>query len=331
MKVDAAAVEAELARMQRELTSSEVRTSLFNLVVMSPDAQRAMVDEALNYLLGKRAARVIHIVNSTEQESRLDVSARCFTDRERKGVCFQEVIITNGTDEAGGAPGSWIPLLVRDIPTYILWLDTISGREQLFSHVQSQADKVIVDTDHCVELGDEPEALLATLSSVAANEGVPLADFSWKRLRPYQRLTAGAFDGEGREQWLDEIVRISVRGLARMAGELFGLWLAERLGWRRDGKSSHRPTATFVDVRGRPVEFSCSAGEPDCDVEISVDLTDGSVIEVTAGQNGCADVEYPGGSTEHLVTIPSNGEILLEEVDAVYADDLYRSALARGV
>ena len=126
MIVDVPAVEQELARIQRELTNSEVRTSLFNLVVFSPDAEKTMANEALNYLLGKRAARVIHIVNSgadgkRAQESRLDVSARCFIDAERKSVCFQEIVITNGSDGAGGAPGSWVPLLVRDIPTLILW------------------------------------------------------------------------------------------------------------------------------------------------------------------------------------------------------------------
>ncbi|HKJ86563.1 MAG TPA: glucose-6-phosphate dehydrogenase assembly protein OpcA [Spirochaetia bacterium] len=329
MKVDVGAVEAELARMQRELTNSEVRTSLFNLVVMSPDAQRAMVDEALNYLLGKRAARVIHIVNNDQKESSLEVSARCFVDHEHKGVCFQEVVITNGADDAGGAPGSWIPLLVRDIPTYILWLDRVSGREALFEHVQSQADKIIVDSDHCVELGDDPGDLLATLRTVAVEEGVPLADFSWKRLRPYQQLTAGAFDGEGRERWLDEIDRVELRGLATVAANLFALWLAERLGWSRSGTTADHERIVFRDVRGRSVEVVCENGEPGCDVAIAIHLTNDRVVEVTAGRNGCADVDYPGGETKHLVTIPSNGEILLEEVDAVYADDLYRDALTR--
>lgn len=323
MKVDVAAVEAELARMQRELTNSEVRTSLFNLVVMSPDAEQAMVDEALNYLLGKRAARVIHVVNRAGVPSNLEVSARCFVDHEHKGVCFQEVIITNGEDDAGGAPGSWIPLLIRDIPTYILWLDRIIPTQELFSHVQNQADKIIVDADHCLELGDDADELLAILRRVAVADGVPVADFSWKRIVPYRRLAAGAF--EGNEAWLEEIAGVSVSGLNPIAGRLFGLWLAERLGWTHEDRGESR----YRSVAGRTINVDVQPGEPGCDVDIVFTLTDGRSVELNAGVNGCADVEYPGGSERRLVNMPENGEILLEEVDAVYADDLYREALAR--
>lgn len=329
MKVDVAAVEAELARMQRELTNSEVRTSLFNIVVMSPDAEQAMVDRALNYLLGKRAARVIHVVNRSGVPSNLEVSARCFVDHEHKGVCFQEVIITNGEDAAGGAPGSWIPLLVRDIPTYILWLDRIAPTQELFSHVQNQADKIIVDADHCVELGDDADELLAILRRVTVGDGVPIADFSWKRILPYRRLAASAF--EGHEGWLGEISGVSVTGLAPVAGRLFGLWLAERLGWKheRDDDERYARGDSYRGVGGRTIAVAVDPGEPGCDVDIVFSLVDGRTVEVNAGVNGCADVEFPGGSERRLVNLPENGEILLEEVDAVYADDLYREALAR--
>ena len=344
MKVDVEAVETELARLQRELTNSEVRTSLFNLVVMSPDAERAMVDAALTYMLGKRAARVIHIVNKPEAESDLEVSARCFVDREHKGVCFEEIIITNGADGAGGAPGSWIPLLVRDIPSYVLWLDTLTDKQELFSHAQAQADKVIVDSDHCVELGDDPDNVLRALAENAVDESVPTADFSWKRLRPHRRLAAAAFDGEEHVSWLAEVARVDVCGLRPVAARLYGLWLAERLGWtpvagsrgggapedaaeREHTDGSIDAIDRYRDPRGREVDVARGAHGADDEVTVTVTLTDGRTLTITAAANGCADVELPDGSEEPVVSIPSNGEILLEEVDAVYADDLYRSAL----
>lgn len=332
MRVDVQAVETELARLQRELTNSEVRTSLFNLVVMSPDAERAMVDEALTYMLGKRAARVIHIVNKPEAHSDLEVSARCFVDHEHKGVCFEEIIITNGSDGAGGAPGSWIPLLVRDIPTYMLWLDTLSDKQELFSHAQAQADKVIVDSDHCVELGDDPRGVLRVLARSAVDEAVPTADFSWKRLRPHRRLAAAAFDGEERASWLAEVARVEVRGLRPVAARLYGLWLAERLGWTPTEPAT-RPHAAGADVeryrdpRGREVDVVRAGDAPDDGVTIGFVLTDRRTLTIAAQSNGCADIDLPDGSDAPVVSIPSNGEILLEEVDAVYADDLYRSAL----
>ncbi|MFP4551484.1 MAG: glucose-6-phosphate dehydrogenase assembly protein OpcA [Spirochaetales bacterium] len=326
MRVNVADVEAELARIQLELTSSEVRASLFTIVVMSRDVERAKADDALNYLLGKRSARVIHIVNQETPESTLEVSARCFVDDERKGVCFQEIIIINGKDDAGGALGSWTPLLVRDIPTYVLWLDSVRNRSELFRHVQTQCDKLIVDSDQCMSLGDDPVELLETLASVSVTMNVPVADFAWKRLRPFRQLAADAFEGEDRLPLLREIEGVTVTGLSRPSARLYGLWLAERLGWEL---SSLREDADHYRIAsGRPVAVAHTEGEPGCDLAITFTLSGNQTIDLIAREDGCADIEYEDGAeARELVSIPESGEILLEEVDAVYADDLYRAAL----
>ena len=326
MIVDVPAVEQELARIQRELTNSEVRTSLFNLVVFSPDAEKTMANEALNYLLGKRAARVIHIVNSgadrnRAEESRLDVSARCFVDAERKSVCFQEIVITNGSDGAGGAPGSWVPLLVRDIPTLILWQDTLCDKQELLAHAQEQAEKLLVDTEQSVSLGDPEDAILEVVHRIAVTDGIPVSDFAFKRLRTLQRLVASAFDDPKRTPLLDEISSVHLAGTSSLAGRLFSLWLADRLGWTIDG-------AHFRDRRNRPVAFNHAEVAVECEVEVHIDLLTNERIHIATQIAGCADVDYPEGEQSHpVVSVPGNGELLLEEVDAIGSDALYRNAL----
>jgi len=326
VKVDVQQVEMELARIQRELTSSEVRASLFNLVVHSSDVHRAQADAALTYLLGKRAARVIHVVNQDVAESSLEVSARCTIDAERKGVCFQEIVITNGRDGAGGALGSWTPLLVRDIPTYVLWLNAIRRHDPLFDLVQTQVDKLILDSDRALELGDSEERVLATLRTAAVARSVPLADFAWKRLRPYRQLAADAFSGEAVQQ-LERIESVTIHGLSPAGSRLYGLWLAERLGWSKPEFATAADHYTAPD--GRTVTVRRDPGSPGCDQEIEFLLTDGRSVDLRTTRSGCADIDGADGE-EHreMVAVPAEGEILLEEVDAVYADSLYRSALA---
>ena len=322
MTVNVAAVEEELARIQRELTSSEVRTSLFNLVIWSPDAERTMADDALNFLLGKRAARVIHIVSGNLQESRLDVSARCFVDAERRGVCFQEIVITNGLDGAGSAPGSWVPLLVRDIPTFILWLDTVCDKRDVLSHAREQAEKLLIDSEHSIELGDSQESLLAALRQITVTEGTPVSDFAFKRLRPIQRVVAAAFDAPERTPLLYEIASLAVAGLSPTAARLFSLWFAHRLGWRPAERGFH-------DRRGRDVRFEERRDAAGCQAEIVISTFDGQTIEIRTKEAGCADVAFPGGTEIHpVVSTPGNGVLLLEEVDNLTSDPLYRSALA---
>jgi glucose-6-phosphate dehydrogenase assembly protein OpcA len=326
VKVDVEAVEAELARIQRELTSSEVRASLFNLVVLSSDVNRAQADAALTYLLGKRAARVIHVVDADSAESQLEVSARCTVDDERKGVCFQEIVITNGRDGAGGAVGTWTPLLVRDIPTYVLWLDAIAGREALFDNAVTQVDKLIIDSDRAVERGDNAEHVLETLRRAVTEESVPIADFSWKRLRPFRQLAADAFSG-GNVKLLESIATVTVSGLSAVATRLFGLWLAERLGWQAvtavPGQTTYRGTG------GREITVTYDDSEPGCDHQVVFELTDGRTIDLMTYENGCADIDFADGEEQRrMIDVPGSGEILLEEVDSVYADSLYRAAIS---
>jgi len=321
MTVDVAAVERELDRIQRDLTNTEVRASLLNLVVVSPTAPEAMQSAALTYLLGKRAARVIHIVRGDQEESSLEVSARCFVDRERKGVCFQEIVITNGKDAAGDAPGSWVPLLVRDIPTLVLWLDRLSDRENLLVHAQEQADKLVVDSELLVRWGDDQNTVISTLCRIASN-GTAVSDFAFSRLRPVQKATAAAFDE--RLHLLREIRSVTLAGFTPMESRYFSLWLAERLGWSPPGE-------VYRDARGRAVAVECAAvrdgSQPAGDRGIEFGSYDGPTLSLALGPNGCADIDCADVTLFPVIVVMGDGEILLEEVDSMATDSLLQAAL----
>lgn len=323
MRIDVEAIEQELGRIQRELTNTEVRTSLFTLVVVSSDAQAAMSDAALAYLLGKRAARVIHVVNDKSRESDIEVSARCFIDEQRKGVCFQEIIITNGSDNSGGAPGTWIPLLIRDLPTYVLWLDTITDKLDILRNALEQADKLLVDSDHLIALGESPDEVLQLLRTLLLSEQVLVADFAWKRIVPFRRLTAMAFDSDERIDWLPQIASVEISGLGQASSALYGLWLAERLGWKHTNNG-------YRDSANRDIVFGATSQDAsECEIAVQMSLANGETIHVVAHPHGCVDVESSdGASSKRVVLLPTNGESLLEEVDSVHTDSLYRAALS---
>jgi glucose-6-phosphate dehydrogenase assembly protein OpcA len=321
MTVDVAAVERELDRIQRELTNSEVRTSLFNLVIFCPTAEHSTRNEALTYLLGKRAARVIHVVDSEQPHSGLDVSARCFIDAEHKAVCFEEMVITNGADGAGSAAGTWVPLLVRDIPTFVLWLHRLTSHADLLLQAREQADKLLVDSELSVVLGDDAGEAMATLRDLVVSGPVPATDFAFRRLLPLQRLLAFAFDDPVRTPLLEEISQIEIRGLPAVGGRYLALWLADRLSWNTRGRS-------FADRRGRPVGVSSHASSKHESSAVKVAFHNASSITVGTRDGGCADVNCGDGETLHPVSEPlSDGELLLGEVDVTVADSLLRGAL----
>lgn len=318
MKVDVAAVERELDRIQRELTNTEVRASLFNLVVVSSESHASQDYPALNYMLGKRAARVIHIVRGANRESSLEVSARCFVDQEHKGVCFQEIVITTGADEAGDAPGSWVPLLVRDIPTFALWLDRMAVRVDLLADLSEQADKIVVDTGLSVGLGDDPDSVSSILRRMVVDEQISISDFAFRRLRPVQKACATAFDDPARLPLLRRISSVSVSGIGSRESAYLALWLADRLLWKRSGSG-------FTDGQGRVIEFTGSNRASDS-TEIVFGFHDHEAVTVHL-QDGCVDVDCDDSPTGGVSTGNGDGELLLEEVDAMAPDALFRAAI----
>ncbi|MFO7780780.1 MAG: glucose-6-phosphate dehydrogenase assembly protein OpcA, partial [Spirochaetia bacterium] len=241
MTFDPEQIETELAEIQKRSSPTEARTVILNLLVVSDEESRPRAEQALGAVLGKRAARVIHIVDGQRGESDISLSARCYLDHERKSVCFQEVLIENGSDGVGAAPGSWTPLLIRDIPVYVLWLASFGPRPALLDHVQEQADKLIIDSEYAVAAGDTTGEIFGAVSGVMLPEGFRVSDLTWQRTLPLRRVTAHTFDPEEHARALFDLESVELSGAPPMFAALYLGWIASRLGWQAgedDGRSS---------------------------------------------------------------------------------------------
>ncbi|NBF41542.1 MAG: hypothetical protein GVY14_14110, partial [Spirochaetes bacterium] len=232
MTFDPEQIETELSEIQKRSSPTEARTVILNLLVVSDEESRPRAERALGAVLGKRAARVIHIVDGQRGESDISLSARCYLDHERKSVCFQEVLIENGADGVGAAPGSWTPLLIRDIPVYVLWLASFGPRPALLDHVQEQADKLIIDSEYAVAAGDTTDEVYGAVSGVMLPEGFRISDLTWQRTLPLRRVTAHTFDPEEHARSLFDLESVELSGAPPMFAALYLGWIASRLGWQ---------------------------------------------------------------------------------------------------
>ena len=232
MIFDPEQIETELAEIQKRNSPTEARTVILNLLVVSDEESRPRTEQALGAVLGKRAARVIHIVDGQRGESDISLSARCYLDYERKSVCFQEVRIENGADGVGAAPGSWTPLLIRDIPVYVLWLASFGPRPALLDHVQEQADKLIIDSEYAAASGDTTGDIFGAVSGVMLPEGFRISDLTWQRTLPLRRVTAHTFDAEEPARALFDLEAVELSGAPPMFAALYLGWIASRLGWQ---------------------------------------------------------------------------------------------------
>jgi len=142
---DPVKVEQELRKIQQDVSPNEARTNLFNLVVYVDQADESKLTDVLNFLHGKRPARVIVIHRGAGGETRTDVTARCVTDNNDKVLCVQEIVISSGDDGAGETPETWTPLLIREIPVFVWWL-AAPEKAPLPEMFETIADRVFVDS-----------------------------------------------------------------------------------------------------------------------------------------------------------------------------------------
>lgn len=290
--------------LQQQGTHEEVRTSLFNLIIVSKDIRD--MEAPLNFLMGRRAARVIHIIMSDQPETSVEVSARCLSDELNRGVCFQEVIIKNGKDNHGLAPGSWLPLLIRDIPVYLFWNCKLDSEK--LSLFGEQADKVIIDSKHFAP--EKTEKFISILIQLQKENHLAVADFAFRRLHPVQVLTGRCFDYPEGIKDLNRIKEIRFTGGARIEAVYFFGWLASRLNWHtgESGLKNHRNESLTIAHQ--------FPGNIEEGVEIEFILKDGRKYSLSGGDSGCGELYRPSEDVHHYpVEVPTSGKLLLAEVD----------------
>ena len=335
--LDPRSIEREIARIrERESNpySSGVKTNLFTLVIFRKKGERSKdsaLASALQYMLGRRPARIITLDHVESAETDVVVSGRCFPDRRNRGVCFEEVRIESGADGRGEDPGAWAPLLIRDLPVFAWWPDSLGGTEDSWQAPVMQAasliDKLIVDSGDVS--ADQNAVLEAMRSLLALREKAGgsffISDFAWRRSRVLRELSARAFDQLETRPRLAAIRSVSLDGGSRADGLLFFTWLCTRLGWSpaesaggpglcrdrsgREVRCSHA-TPGFPLVEGFRLRFTFEGSEP---------------LEIGCTRGGCVS----NGSERGAYKFPSDGEILLEEVDSLTRDPVYQEVLER--
>jgi glucose-6-phosphate dehydrogenase assembly protein OpcA len=326
--MDPRSIEREIARIREKESnpySSGVKTNLFTLVVFGdPPAS------SLQYMLGRRPARIITIDQVDAPETGVTVSGRCFPDRRNRGVCFEEVRIESGADGLGDDPGSWAPLLIRDLPVFAWLPDTLSGSDDHWQRPvlesASLIDKLIVDTGHASD--DHGASLAAMRNLLALQEKAGgaffISDFAWRRSRVLRELTARAFDLLDTRPRLPVIKSVILDGGFRADGLLFFLWLSTRLGWTRAGGagigSFRNRSGKEISLVHATVGFPLSEG-----FRLRFSFEGAEEIAIGCTRGGCVS----NGAERGAYKFPSDGEILLEEVDSLTRDPVYQEVLDR--
>ena len=196
------------------------------------------------------------------------VSAYCPINKQSQNtlICC-EYITLSGTAEALERIGGIIAeLAIADLPKFIWWKATPTPDLPLFKRLVSSSDTVIFDSSSFVEPETDLQALAGLLKQNTA-----LADINWRRLAPWQELTAAAFDPPERRSAIYEVDRVTIdyeQGNQSQALMFLG-WLASRLQWtpvsyNLEGGDYEIRRVKLTDEKQRTIEAEL-AGIPTAD------------------------------------------------------------------
>jgi glucose-6-phosphate dehydrogenase assembly protein OpcA len=234
-------VQLDSDRVVTEKGLPHARASVLNLIVTVPDAAAAervvATLSGLGFRHPSRALVLVAVPGDAESSLDASVSAHCKpSNGDGEQVCYEEVVLTVRGEAAVHLDGIVAPLLIHDLPTHVWWPGDPPFADGTFDQLVEAADRVILDTAdfHDLLLG------LRRLTTLRRRSGI--GDLSWRRIGPWQELSAQFFDAPRFRRYLPNLNRIRVRYARPAGGEgtgclaqamLYAGWVASRLDWRR--------------------------------------------------------------------------------------------------
>jgi glucose-6-phosphate dehydrogenase assembly protein OpcA len=319
---------------------------------MSPYAQDASGAGIADAIASQNPCRIISIfpVVGEDEGVTAQVSAYCPIQKQSRStlVCC-EYIMLQGTEAALERVSNLVSaLLISELPRFLWWKATPQADHALFQTLGKFCNSVVVDSSRFLA---DPEGDLRELAALS-QAGSPIADLNWRRLAPWQELTAEAFDPPERRADLKEVDRITIdyeKGNSSQAFMFLG-WIASRLGWqpvsrRREGGDYDIQKIHFIGSGQRPIEAELAAvPTPDDGGEVIGDMVGlrlastnpnadcGTVL--CSETTGCMRMEAGGGAQNYRIhqvsaLVDQKAENLLsEQLRSLGQDLLYDESLA---
>lgn len=245
---------------QQRKTTGKIETGNSNSQY-AVDIRSSLADE----IASRNPCRIITLCPITGEDEGVSaqVSAYCPIQKHSQStlVCCEYITLKGTVEALERVAGMISALLIGELPKFLWWKATPDINQTLFKRLAEECNFVIVDS--CTF--NAPEEDLLRVHSLL-EMGLPVADLNWRRLAPWQELTAEAFDPPERRAAIKEIDQVTIdyeKGNPNQALMFLG-WLASRLHWKpisyqREGGEYDIKRIKFSGEDNRLVEAELAA------------------------------------------------------------------------
>jgi len=247
-----------LARLREEV----VKLPPEQMKIANPNLRGFSINDAIS---AQNPRRIITICPMLGEDKGVtaEVSAYCPVQKTvGDHLICSEYITLRGTKEALNRVGDLVTsLYIHNLPKFLWWKATPNPEQELFRHVVSACNCIIMDSSYF----SDPESEFIKIQELIGPE-TSVADLNWHRLLPWQELTAETFDPPERRLAISEIDRVTIdyeKGNSAQALMFLG-WMASRLSWEPTSYVEESDTyelkhIKFVNPHGREIEAELAA------------------------------------------------------------------------
>ena len=297
-----------------------------------------------------------------DSDIEMHVASRCQIGRGASGqhLCCEQVTLHAGGQYAVELPSAAVPLLVTDLPVFLLWLSRPSFEDPVWISLTRAADRIIIDSALCPDPRVDFLNLDRFLSRSQVKGSAParshgLSDLNWARLTPWRTLLAGFYDVPEHVDPLSRLIAVRIDYVSTDASSknisskvlLLAGWLASRLGWRaskQPGRSGKSGWTFYAEKDGQSIDIEFKRSEHRAvgeggisRVELIVESdTHTSFVAMRADDR--RDLETREGTDSKTRTTSvvssadrSEAELLAAELEILSHDRIYEEAVTKTV
>jgi glucose-6-phosphate dehydrogenase assembly protein OpcA len=331
-------------------SAQAIRVCTLNMVVfVSDQSSLDHIQEAVTSASQTQPLRAVLLVadpNATESDTEGNVSGYCrVTDGGNLHICCEQIVLHAKGPAVSELPASTSDLLVPELPVALWWTGKPPFGSDLFERFEGISDYLIIDSR---EFECTQRNFRDVDGSIKRYPQVGIGDLNWARLIPWREGAAEVFDEEDFQQYLARITALDIEyagdnGANIAQAMLYAGWFGSRLSWTKprlvsDHDEIPREFAVSssvgreICIRVKAVSDSRIESSDVASVTISTDdpsarfclsrKDDPEHIQVSADAEGARSIH-------RLLEfeVPSLGELLAEEVEAMGADAIYEEAL----
>lgn len=239
-EINLADIEKELGRLwDAQKEKKFIKASLFNLILYANNEIRTeFLDDLVKSILEKYPCRIIFVLgnsDSTKNYLRTSVTNTLIGEGDNAVVC-DRINIEVSHSQLYRVPFVILPILIPDLPIYLLWDEDPTADHKILPHFKAYASRLIFNSDCTQNLHKFSQRMLEEIQK----EKLEIRDINWAAGGGWREILAHIFDSEDRIKALRECKNIRIEFNGKCPGsnchpEIQAIylqgWLAAQLGW----------------------------------------------------------------------------------------------------